>query len=332
MTIFEACWQKELANSFTDPIKLLDFLHISTENVADDAAARKLFPLRVPRPFAEKMQKGNVNDPLLKQVMTSAQEFSPALGYSDDPLQEHDGVIPGLLHKYKSRVLMIVKGGCAVNCRYCFRRHFPYQDNPGNLANWRKAADYVAKRPEINEVILSGGDPLMAKDEQLQQLFALFESISHVKRIRIHTRLPVVLPQRISNGLVALLTSSNKKVIVVNHINHPQEIDRLFVQAMDKLQHANITLLNQAVLLKGVNDTVELQVALSEALFAAGILPYYLHLFDRVTGAAHFEVDDNIAQQIYQGMLAELPGFLMPKWTREVPERSSKTPIHYKNI
>ncbi|WP_111976625.1 EF-P beta-lysylation protein EpmB [Algibacillus agarilyticus] len=329
MINFEACWQKELANSFTDPTKLLTFLQISSEKYTEGTSARQLFPLRVPRPFANKMKKGDNNDPLLLQVITQKEEFLTASGYSTDPLEEHDAVIPGLLHKYKSRTLMIVKGGCAINCRYCFRRHFPYQDNTGGKLTWQAALDYIKTKPEINEVILSGGDPLMAKDKQLIELIEAIANIGHVKRVRIHSRLPVVIPQRITPELVKCLTELPIKVIFVHHINHANEIDADFMAAIKPLQVPNITLLNQAVLLKGVNDTTQAMVDLSERLFAAGILPYYIHLLDKVQGAAHFAVTEETAARVYKGMLAELPGFLMPKWAREIGGEASKTPIFY---
>ncbi len=327
MTTFEACWQKELAKSYTDPEKLLSYLDISNEGLKSGFSARKLFPLRAPRPFVARMKKGDVNDPLLKQVITDSDEFKQVLGFSPDPLQEHEAVLPGLLHKYKSRVLMLVKTGCAINCRYCFRRYFPYQENSLNKSQWPSIIDYISQHPEVNEIVLSGGDPLMANDDYLHQLFELLEGISHLKRIRIHTRLPVVIPNRITPKLSKLLRSSRFKIIVVLHINHENEIDEGFALALQAWRERNITLLNQAVLLKGVNDTLTAQVNLSERLFEVGILPYYLHMLDKVEGAAHFEMEQGLAANLYQQMLAELPGFLMPKWVREEGGKASKSPI-----
>lgn len=326
MTDFEACWQKELANSFTEPQKLLEFLQIPTENHLNDIKARQLFPMRVPRPFAARMAKADIKDPLFKQVWTSQQEFEHVEGFVADPLGEHQAAIPGLLHKYKSRVLLMVKTGCAVNCRYCFRREFPYQDNSIGSQDWQAVIDYIQSEPEVNEVVLSGGDPLMAKDKQLIALIERLAELPQLSRLRIHTRLPVVVPQRITAELTQCLQSCRLKVIVVFHINHAAEIDQSVAQAIEPWRHRNITLLNQAVLLRYVNDNLQSQVRLSERLFEVGVLPYYLHLLDRVTGVAHFEVAENNHLPLYEAMLAELPGFLMPKWVREVAGQLSKRP------
>ncbi|TLU67091.1 EF-P beta-lysylation protein EpmB [Thalassotalea litorea] len=322
-----ACWQKELANVVTDARVLLQMLQIDEKTQEKHFCARRLFPLRVPRPFIQRMEKGNVNDPLLKQVMVQDLEFEHVSGYSTDPLEEHDTVAEGLLHKYQNRVLMIVKSGCAVNCRYCFRRHFPYEDNSPNKLRWQQALDYIATHPQINEVIFSGGDPLMASDEHLSWLVTQLEKIAHVKRLRIHSRLPVVIPQRITPELVNLLKASRLKAVMVFHINHPNEIDDEFTRSIEPLRKAFIPLFNQSVLLKGINDSAQVLCQLSEALFDIGIQPYYLHLFDAVQGAAHFDVGDDEAKRIAQKMMAQLPGFLMPKLVREIAGEANKTLI-----
>ncbi|GLX82901.1 EF-P beta-lysylation protein EpmB [Thalassotalea eurytherma] len=320
-------WQKELANVVTDPQKLLKMLDLDLESYQEHFSARKLFPVRVPVPFIRRMKKGDISDPLLMQVMPRSEEFSHQAGYFTDPLEEHDTVAEGLLHKYKHRVLMIVKAGCAVNCRYCFRRHFPYQDNSPNKQRWQSALNYMKQHPEINEVIFSGGDPLMANDQHLSWLIGEIEQIAHVKRLRIHSRLPVVIPSRVTETLVSRLARSRLKVAVVLHINHYHEIDNSLTRAVDKFRLANIPLFNQSTLLKGVNDSAEVLSELSEQLFDIGIQPYYLHIFDKVQGAAHFDLPLNTVQEIVKQTMAILPGFLMPKVVSEIAGEASKTPI-----
>ena len=282
-------WQKELANVITDPKTLLELVDISPEMYQHHFAARKLFPVRVPRPLISRIKKGDINDPILKQVMPLDLEFSITEGYNEDPLEEHDTVAPGLLHKYKHRVLMMVKTGCAINCRYCFRRHFPYADNSPNKARWQQALNYIEQHNEINEVIFSGGDPLMASDEHLQWLIAEIEKISHITRLRIHTRLPIVIPQRITPALVNTLRTTRLKPVIVFHVNHANEIDNNVAEALEPLISARIPLFNQSVLLKGINNNAQILAQLSERLFDIGIQPYYLHLFDKVQGVAHFD-------------------------------------------
>ncbi|MCE2570608.1 EF-P beta-lysylation protein EpmB [Motilimonas eburnea] len=320
-------WQKELANAIKTPQELIKILNLDEQDFAAGFAARQSFPMLVPLPFVAKMAAGDKNDPLLRQVMPLEQELLQVPGYLLDPLEEHDTVVPGLLHKYQSRVLFIVKGGCAVNCRYCFRRHFPYQDNSPNKQQWQAAIDYISRHSEINEVILSGGDPLMAKDEHLDWLLTQLEQIPHLTRIRIHTRLPVVIPSRLTPELLSRLQTSRLKAVMVLHINHANEIDHTLRQGLQQARAHNITLLNQSVLLRGVNDSSQALVALSEALFAADVLPYYLHVLDKVAGAAHFDVPESQAQALIQAMLKALPGFLVPKLVREVAGEASKTPI-----
>lgn len=323
----QASWQKELAQAFTEPAKLLQYLAIEPAQFESSFAARKLFPLRVPLPFVNRMEPGNPRDPLLLQVMTASEEFHQPPGYSADPLAEQSTPLPGLLHKYANRVLLMVRTGCAVNCRYCFRRHFPYQDNSPNKLGFKDVAQYIAQRPQINEIILSGGDPLMANDRQLASLFKLLEPIKHLTRVRIHTRLPVVIPTRVTNQFIELCRHSRFNILMVLHINHGNEIDNGVAQMATRLKQAGITLLNQAVLLKGINDCATTQIELSERLFNAGIMPYYLHLLDKVAGASHFDSDEAAAIAMMRQLYQQLPGFLVPKLVREIGGEAHKTPI-----
>jgi EF-P beta-lysylation protein EpmB len=323
----ESLWQKELKQSFTSPDDLLKFLELESNDFSEDVKAKALFNMRVPKAFAELMEKGNPNDPLFLQVFPSKNEFIQHPSFVADPLEEHDAELPGLLHKYKSRVLVMFRTGCAVNCRYCFRRHFPYQENSVNKQKLQSVIDYVSQRPEINEIILSGGDPLMAADEHIEWFLNQCEQIPHLTRFRIHTRLPVVLPARVTEKLTTMLNRTRLNVIVVLHINHPNEIDSELEKSCERLRSKGVTILNQAVLLKGINDSVAVLVKLSEKLFKAGVMPYYLHLLDKVDGASHFDVNTQKQNEIYAGMLAELPGFLVPKLVREVGGESSKTPV-----
>ena len=321
-------WLSQLADVITDPTELLRLLNVDTdENLLAGRDAKRLFPLRVPRAFAARMRKGDPNDPLLRQVLTVQEEFIAAPGFSTDPLEEQDSVVPGLLHKYRNRALLLVKGGCAVNCRYCFRRHFPYAENQGNKRNWQVALDYISAHPELDEIIFSGGDPLMAKDNELFWLLDALETIPHIKRLRIHSRLPIVIPARITEGLTQRFADSSLQILLVNHINHAQEIDDDFRQAMRKLKTAGVTLLNQSVLLRDVNDNAQTLAALSNALFDAGVMPYYLHVLDKVQGAAHFMVSDDEARTIMRELLTLVSGYMVPKLAREIGGEPSKTPL-----
>jgi len=274
------------------------------------------------------MGPGDPTDPLLRQVLPLGEEALPAPGYVTDPLQEAEHTpARGLIHKYAGRVLLITSPACAVNCRYCFRRHFPYGDNSPSRAQWEASLEHLRTDPSITEAILSGGDPLAASDRQLAWLVERLEAIPHLRRLRIHTRLPVVIPDRIDAALLDWLGKSRLQKVVVLHINHAQEIDPAVVDACARLKTAGVTLLNQSVLLRGVNDSVDALAALSERLFEAGVLPYYLHVLDPVAGAAHFDVPDGQARELVAGLREVLPGFLMPRLVREVPGEGSKTPL-----
>ena len=321
-------WLSQLADVITSPDELLRLLNLdANEKLLAGREAKRLFPLRVPRAFVARMEKGNPEDPLLKQVLTLEDEFISAPGFSTDPLEEQKSVVPGLLHKYHNRALLLVKGGCAVNCRYCFRRHFPYAENQGNKRNWQAALDYIQSHPELDEIIFSGGDPLMAKDRELDWLIAQLEAIPHIKRLRIHSRLPIVIPARITDELTSRLARSSLQILLVNHINHANEVDESFRQAMARLRVAGVTLLNQSVLLRGVNDNAQTLAQLSNALFDAGVMPYYIHVLDRVQGAAHFMVEDREARAIMRELLTLVSGYMVPKLAREIGGEPSKTPL-----
>ncbi|PJG85006.1 EF-P beta-lysylation protein EpmB [Conservatibacter flavescens] len=321
----EQSWTDYLANAISDPKVLLETLSLPVSDFEKDLAARRLFPLRVPIPFVNKMKKGDKNDPLFLQVMGSQAEFMEVEGFTRDPLDEQHTPVTNILHKYHNRLLFMVKGGCAVNCRYCFRRHFPYSENKGNKENWRIALNYIAEHTEIEEVILSGGDPLMAKDHELRWLIKHLENIPHLTRLRIHTRLPVVIPQRITTELCSLFAQNRLNVVLVTHINHPNEIDGRLAQAIKQLKESHVTVLNQSVLLKNINDNAQILKQLSDQLFNIGILPYYLHLFDKVAGAAHFYLDDQSAVNIYKELQRITSGYLVPKLAREIPHEPNKT-------
>ncbi|MFU9136988.1 EF-P beta-lysylation protein EpmB [Erwinia tasmaniensis] len=321
-------WLHQLADVITDPLELLRLLGLDSHPALTAGTdARRLFALRVPRAFANRMQKGDPQDPLLLQVITASQEFVDAPGYSTDPLDEQSSVVPGLLHKYRNRALLLVKGGCAVNCRYCFRRHFPYADNQGNKRNWQQALEYIREQAELDEIIFSGGDPLMAKDSELDWLIGELERIPHIKRLRFHSRLPVVIPARITPAFCQRLAQSRLQVLFVTHINHAREIDSDLRDAMQQLKRAGVTLLNQSVLLRNINDSAVTLAALSNALFDAGIMPYYLHVLDKVQGAAHFFVSDEEARAIMRQLLTLVSGYMVPKLAREIGGEPSKTPL-----
>jgi len=305
----------------------LQHLGLDQEKYAQHIKARRLFPMRVPRHFVDLMEKENPNDPLFLQVMPLSDEFLTSPGYSEDPLDEHDTAGKGILHKYDSRVLLMVRTGCAVNCRYCFRRHFPYADNAVSKHQWLDVLEYLRSNNKINEVIFSGGDPLMAKDEHLSWLANEITTIPHIKRLRIHSRLPVVLPERISHDFVEWFTALPLQKVLVLHANHANEMSETLKSRLNTLRERGVTLLNQSVLLKGVNDSGDAISDLSETLFEAGVLPYYLHVLDKVQGASHFYVSDDEGRAIMEEAIKRLPGFLVPKLVREIGGQPGKTPI-----
>jgi EF-P beta-lysylation protein EpmB len=321
-------WQQELKEAFRSPIELLNFLALEPDQAEQRALASRDFPMLVPRPFANKMQRGDRRDPLLLQVLPSPEELRSPAGYTTDPLQEAlKNPVPGLIHKYHGRVLLIAAPGCAVNCRYCFRRHFEYNANSPSRSHWPQTLDYIAAERSISEVILSGGDPLLLSDSLLEEFIERISEIGHVRRLRIHTRLPVVLPSRLTPQLGSMLQQSRLQCVMVIHCNHAREIDKELAQSLAKFTASGVTLLNQSVLLKGVNDSAQVLATLSETLFSAGVMPYYLHLLDHVSGAAHFEVTRPRALEIYEELLGKCSGYLVPRLVRECPNTASKVPL-----
>lgn len=322
----KAAWQLALANAITKPIDLLNMLDLPSD-LANDLATKN-FPFFITHSFAHRIQKKNPADPLLRQVLPIDAENKHHHAYTLDPLNEAKAnVMPGLLHKYAGRVLLTVVGGCAINCRYCFRRHFPYRENNPSLQQWQDALTYIAKDKSIYEVILSGGDPLLAPDHYLESLIKRINQIKQIKIIRIHSRLPIVLPSRLNASLLNVFKQSTQKIVLVIHCNHAQEINMEVKQALQACQDANIPLFNQSVLLKGVNDDVDTLCALSHKLFDAQVTPYYIHLLDHVQGSAHFAIPDSKAKTLMATLRTRLPGYLVPLCVREIPGALAKVPL-----
>ena len=329
-------WQRELAEAVRDPLELLSMLRLNPADLgpgisaADLTQAARGFPLRVPRGFIARMRPGDAADPLLRQVLAVPAELQPAEGYGPDPLDEAAARgAPGLLRKYAARVLLVATGACAVHCRYCFRRHFDYgADAADGQPRWSAALEQIAADPGIEEVILSGGDPLSLGNARLAMLLGRLAQIPHLLRLRIHTRTPIVLPSRVDAGLLEALAPWRARLVVVVHANHAREIDAAVADALRALRDTSSAVLNQSVLLAGVNDDAPTLAALSHRLFEAGALPYYLHQLDRVAGAAHFAVSDDQALRLHAALLATLPGYLVPRLVRENAGAASKTPLH----
>ncbi|MCF9047097.1 EF-P beta-lysylation protein EpmB [Acinetobacter nectaris] len=326
----EQNWKTELSNLITDPNELLDELSLSKDQLLSGSIlASEAFKLRVPRSFVQKIKKGDAYDPLLLQILPHHVELEEHAGYVVDPLGEEEAnQLPGVLHKYKSRFLLTLTGACAVHCRYCFRRHFPYQENLPKNQDWENIKQYIEARPEINEIILSGGDPLTLTNQKLSIWLKRIESIEQIKILRIHSRTPIVLPSRIDNEFTDLLKNSRLRIILVLHCNHENELDDFTVSQLKSLIHPNIMMFNQSVILKGVNDSAQTLVNLSYRLFDAHITPYYLHVLDKVKGAHHFDLDSEYIESIYTEVLANLPGYLVPKLVREIAGERNKTPIY----
>jgi EF-P beta-lysylation protein EpmB len=321
-------WQTEMAEAVRDPRELLALLQLDPAWLEPAKRAAAMFPLRVPRAFLTRMAKGDPADPLLRQVLPLGAELQEVPGYSRDPVGDMPSVAAkGLLHKYQGRVLLITTGACGVHCRYCFRRHFPYAEETARADEWAEALAYLKGDTSINEVILSGGDPLSLSDERLAALVRALEGIPHIRRLRIHTRQPVVLPSRVDDSLVGWLKACRLQKVLVLHVYHAREIDAAVRTACAQLKETGATLLNQTVLLRGVNDSARVLSDLSEALFEAGVLPYYLNLLDPVAGAAHFDVPEAEALVLMTELRAQLPGYLVPRLVREVPGAPSKMPV-----
>ena len=321
-------WQQALARAYRTAGELLQALDLDDRVSAAVQEAGRQFPVRVPRGFAARMGRGAPHDPLLRQVLPIEAETLVAPGYGPDPLNEGAAMTaPGVLHKYHGRVLLTVTGACAVHCRYCFRRHFPYGEANAGAEDWSRALDYLRDHPEVSEVILSGGDPLALADSRLSALVGHLSAIPHVRRLRLHSRTPIVLPERVDGQLLDWLGSTRLQAVIVVHANHPHEVDDSVAQAMTALAGTGAILLNQSVLLKGVNDSADILTSLSETLFETGVLPYYLHQLDRVAGGAHFEVNDRRALALMDELQSRLPGYLVPRLVREEPGAPGKTAL-----
>ena len=325
----EKNWQSQLSDLITDPSELLHVLELSSEQLLSGAImASEQFKLRVPRAFVRKMQVGNPLDPLLLQVLPHHLELEEHPEFVTDPLgEEAANQMPGVLHKYQSRFLLTLTGACAIHCRYCFRRHFPYQENLPKNEDWLKIKHYIEQNPLINEVIFSGGDPLTLSNRKLALWIERLASLPQLKIVRIHSRVPIVIPNRIDEEFISILKNSRLRIIVVVHSNHASELDDYTCSKLLQLSLHHITVLNQAVLLKGVNDSAQSLTELSYRLFEARVMPYYLHVLDKVKGAQHFDLRSSQIDQIYNDVLASLPGYLVPKLVREIAGEKNKTPL-----
>jgi EF-P beta-lysylation protein EpmB len=318
-------WRTALKDAVRDAAELCRILNIPNDLSADRRAAAASFPVFAPREFIARMTPGDPHDPLLRQVLAAAQEQQEVPGFNHDPVGDAAAsLLPGLVRKYQSRALLITTGACAIHCRYCFRRHFPYEVAPRSVDDWQPALDCLANDPNIDEVILSGGDPLTIIDDTLSELAARIARIPHIQRLRIHTRLPIVIPQRVTGELLAWLRGTRLTTLVVVHANHANEIDHATAQALGRLVDAGVPVLNQAVLLRGVNDQLSALVELSRKLVNLRVTPYYLHQLDRVRGAAHFEVPAARGTELIDEMRKQLPGYAVPRYVQEVAGDTSK--------
>ena len=321
-------WQEILSDLITDPQELLRILELDADTSPYSLEALAQFPLKAPRTFVERIEKGNWHDPLLRQIWPSELEESQSDDFVADPLHEEEfNPVPGLLHKYQGRVLLTAAPHCAIHCRYCFRRHFDYRANSPSRAQWEEAFTYIANDSSIEEVILSGGDPLALSDTQFHWLLQQLAKIEALTTVRIHSRLPIVIPQRITVELARCLSETRLRVVMVVHCNHRQELDNAVADSFDTLSDVGVTMLNQAVILKDVNDNSEALIDLNKALFQHNVLPYYLHMPDQVAGTEHFYVTDQHATELIKTLQASLPGYLVPRLVRENPGERSKTRI-----
>lgn len=326
--IFPLLWKETLANLITDPDELCDLLALSELDRTSIKKSCSGFGLRVPRPYLSRIKVADPQDPLLLQILPRTEELITNDTAQLDPLQEQQfSPVPGLLHKYHGRVLVVLSGSCAIHCRYCFRRHFPYEDARIGKTQWQSILEYIKADTSISEVIFSGGDPLNSTDASLAAKSTDLAGIPHVKRLRIHTRQPVMIPQRVNKELLKWTSDTRLDVVMVLHSNHANEIDNHVEDALIKLRNNGTTLLNQSVLLKGINDDAQVLADLNERLFECGVLPYYLHMLDSVQGAMHFSVSTKRALQIKAELQAMLPGYLVPRFAVEEPHEPNKTTI-----
>lgn len=317
-------WQQQIKAAVRDLATLREMLRLPPDPAAK--TAEESFSVFAPMPFLQRIEPGNPDDPLLLQLLPRSLEDASPAHFGLDPLAESDAQLgPGVLKKYAGRALFIVTGACAIHCRYCFRRHFPYQDHAVIGSDWHDAVDAIASDSTIEEVIFSGGDPLTVVDPLLGSLVQRLEQVPHVGRLRIHTRLPIMIPSRVTDGLVAMLRQTKLEIVIVIHANHAQEIDQHVADSIAKLKTSGATLLNQSVLLAGINDDAAVMIELSKRLLAVGVLPYYLHQLDQVIGTSHFEVPVHRGKAIIETMRASLPGFAVPRYVQEIPGQPNKT-------
>lgn len=317
-------WQAALQNAVRDPAELARLLELPRSALG--AAASGEFPLLVPRGFVARMRKGDPHDPLLRQVWPDAAELTHVDGFSADPVREQGLAAQGVIQKYPGRALLIASGACPLHCRYCFRREFPYQAQLAARGDWSAAIAELRHLPDVREAILSGGDPLSLSNRRLDELVSKLEDTA-LTTVRIHTRFPIAIPERVEDGLLRLLRGTRLRTVLVVHANHANELDADVERALNALRSVLTALLNQSVLLRGVNDDAATLASLSERLFACGVLPYYLHLLDRVAGAAHFDVAESTGRRLVADLRARLPGYLVPRLVREIAGELSKTPV-----
>ena len=321
-------WQRALAQAFGRPEELRTFLRLPPDHPVVAAGLLRDFPLRVPRGYAARMEPGNPLDPLFLQVWPRPEEARDAPGFVDDAVGDLQKLkAGGIIHKYEGRALVVATGACAVHCRYCFRRHFPYGEHLAARDHWQETLRALAADRSLREVILSGGDPLSLADEKLAEFAEALEFIPHLRRLRLHTRLPIVLPERVDDELIAWLRRGRLRKVLVVHANHARELDAEVAAALARLRAAGVTLLNQSVLLRGVNDSSATLAQLSERLFDCGVMPYYLHMLDPVRGTSHFDVPESTARDLVRAAAAQLPGYLVPRLVRETAGAPSKTPL-----
>ncbi len=322
-------WQNQLAESIKSPEALIEALNLPATLLPKLEKAHKMFPLRVTQSYLDKIEKGNIYDPLLRQILPLTEETIITEGYTTDPVEDKQfEKTPGLLHKYHGRVLLTLTGACGIHCRYCFRRHFDYSSSNPSKQNWDSALEYIQNDNSIYEVIFSGGDPLSLTDQRLSKLAHDIDQITHVKFLRIHTRQITILPDRVNEQFLGWIEKLRLKLIMVVHINHPNEIDQLTSDSLGKLHEIGVELFNQSVLLKGVNNNENTLIQLSLKLIENGVKPYYLHMLDKAQGTAHFNVNESTAKKLIKNMQEKLPGYAIPKLVREVPHTPYKKPIN----
>jgi len=321
-------WRHALAKAVRDPAELIERLQLPAALREPANRAAELFPLLVPESYLARMQPGNPRDPLLLQVLPLDEETRSVPGFTADALDESAfRLAPGLLQKYAGRALLIATGTCAVHCRYCFRRHYSYGEEPRRWDDWEPALQAIAEDTSLREIILSGGDPLMLSDRRLSRLCRALDEQPHLQRLRLHSRLPIVLPERITPALLEGLRGLRMQPIIVVHANHPHEIVADCADALRMLVDSRVMVLNQAVLLRGINDDADVLAELSERLVNLGVIPYYLHQLDRVSGTAHFEVSEEVGRELIHRLRRRLPGYAVPQYVREIPGEEYKVPL-----